>query len=82
MGISENDKILIRVDGSKLILEFIPDPLSLAMKTRKWAKTTVKDFERESEGEGMSSTPAKVLLDSTYILSIFGIGLRSFLLIT
>lgn len=51
LGISEDDRVLMRVEGDKLILEFIPDPLSLALKTRKWAKTTLEDFERESEEE-------------------------------
>jgi len=51
LGISENDKVLMRVEGGKLVLEFIPDPLSLAVKTRKWARTTVEDFEKESEEE-------------------------------
>ncbi|MEM0050165.1 MAG: AbrB/MazE/SpoVT family DNA-binding domain-containing protein [Candidatus Bathyarchaeia archaeon] len=51
LGISENDRVLMRVEGGKLILEFIPDPLSLAIKVKKWAKTTVEDFERESEEE-------------------------------
>ncbi|MEM2849669.1 MAG: AbrB/MazE/SpoVT family DNA-binding domain-containing protein [Candidatus Bathyarchaeia archaeon] len=51
LGISENDKVLMRVEGDRLVLEFIPDPLSLALKIRKWVKTTVEDFERESEDE-------------------------------
>lgn len=51
LGISENDVVLMRVEGGKLVLEFVPDPLSLAMRTRKWAKTTVEEFERESEEE-------------------------------
>jgi len=51
LGISEEDKVLMRIEGNKLVLEFIPDPLSLAGKIRKWAKTTVKEFERESEEE-------------------------------
>ncbi|MEM2113913.1 MAG: AbrB/MazE/SpoVT family DNA-binding domain-containing protein [Candidatus Caldarchaeum sp.] len=29
LGIDENDKVLMRVEGSRLVLEFIPDPLSL-----------------------------------------------------
>ena len=41
----------MRVEGNKLILEFIPDPLLLAVKTKKWAKTTVEEFEKESESE-------------------------------
>jgi len=51
LGISEGDKVLMRVEGDKLVLEFIPDPLSLAARIEKWAKTTVEEFERESERE-------------------------------
>lgn len=51
LGISEEDKVLMRVEGDKLVLEFIPDPLSLAGKIRKWAKTNVEEFEKESEEE-------------------------------
>jgi AbrB family looped-hinge helix DNA binding protein len=51
LGISEEDKVLMRVEGDKLVLEFIPNPLSLAVKIKKWAKTTVEEFEKESEGE-------------------------------
>jgi len=51
LGISEEDKVLMRVEGGKLVLEFIPDPLSLAVKIKKWAKTTVEEFEKESERE-------------------------------
>lgn len=51
LGIKENDKVVMKVEDGRLILEFIPDPLSLAMKIKRWAKTTVEDFERESEEE-------------------------------
>lgn len=51
LGIKEEDKVLMKVEGGKLVLEFIPDPLSLALKIRKWAKTTVEEFEKESEEE-------------------------------
>jgi len=51
LGIREGDKVLIRVEGNKLILEFVPDPLSLALRVKKWAKITVEEFEAESETE-------------------------------
>jgi AbrB family looped-hinge helix DNA binding protein len=51
LGISEEDKVLMSIEGGKLVLEFIPDPLSIAVKIEKWAKTTVEEFEKESEGE-------------------------------
>ena len=51
LKISEGDRVLMKVEGDKLVLEFIPDPLSLALKVRKWARTTVEEFETESEEE-------------------------------
>ena len=49
LGINENDRVLMKIEGNTLVLEFIPDPLSLAMKIKKWTKTTVEEFEKESE---------------------------------
>jgi len=51
LNIIEGDKVLMKIEGNRLILEFIPDPLSLALRIKKWAKTTVKEFEEESERE-------------------------------
>ena len=51
LGINEGDRVLMSVEGNKLVLEFLPDPLSLALRLKKWAKTSVKEFEMESEEE-------------------------------
>jgi len=51
LGVKEGDRVLMRVEGDKLVLEFVPDPLSLALRVKKWAKTTVEKFETESEVE-------------------------------
>lgn len=51
LGIREGDRALIKVEDNKVVIEFIPDPLSMALKVRKWAETTVEEFERESEEE-------------------------------
>ncbi len=51
LGIREGDKALIKVENNKVVIEFIPDPFSMALKVRKWAETTVEEFERESEEE-------------------------------
>ena len=51
LGVREGDKVLMRVEGNKLVLEFVPDPFSLALRVKKWAKTTVEEFEAESEAE-------------------------------
>lgn len=49
MGVNEGDLVILRRKGNRLILEFIPDPFMLAVKTRKWEWTTVEEFEGESE---------------------------------
>ncbi len=52
LGIEPGDVLVMRVtEGSKVVLEFVPDPLTLAIKSKKWARTSVEDFERESEKE-------------------------------
>ncbi len=51
LGIKEGDKALLKIRKNRIILEFIPDPFSLALKMRKWAKTTVEEFEYESESD-------------------------------
>ena len=51
LGVEEGDRVLMKVEGDKLVLEFVPDPFSLALKVKKWAKTTVEEFEAESEAE-------------------------------
>ena len=48
-GIREGSILKIRVEGSRMIIEPIPDPFDLALKGTKFAKTTFKEFERESE---------------------------------
>ena len=58
LGVKEGDRILMRVEGSKLILEFVPDPLSLALRVKKWAKTTVEEFEAESEACLLYTSPS------------------------
>ena len=55
LNISEGDRVLMKIEGNRLVLEFIPDPLSLALRIKKWTKTTVREFERESERENKIS---------------------------
>jgi len=35
LGINEGDRVLIKLADNKVILEFISDPLSLALKVKK-----------------------------------------------
>lgn len=46
IGLKSGGKVIYRVEDSKLIVEPVPDLLT-AMKLPKFAKTTVKDFEKE-----------------------------------
>ena len=49
LGISEGDKVIAKVEKSKIILEFLPDPIALALRIKKWSKVSVEEFEKESE---------------------------------
>lgn len=52
LGIGPGDRAVVRViGGNKVLLEFIPDPLTLALRSKKWARTSVEEFEKESEEE-------------------------------
>ncbi len=46
IGLKSGGKVIYRVEQSKLIVEPVPDLLT-AMKLPKFAKTTVKEFEKE-----------------------------------
>jgi len=49
VGIREGSIVKLRVEGSKIVLEPVPDPFDLALKGPKFAKITFEEFERESE---------------------------------
>jgi len=48
-GLKEGSTVKLRVEGSKIIIEPVPDPFDLALKGPKFAKITFEEFERESE---------------------------------
>jgi len=49
MGIKEGDSAILKIEENRVVIEIIPDPLTLALKTKKWTNITVEEFERESE---------------------------------
>ena len=49
VGIREGDFVRIKVEGSRIIIEPIPDPFDVALKGPKFAETTFEEFEKESE---------------------------------
>jgi AbrB family looped-hinge helix DNA binding protein len=46
IGLRSGGKVIYRVENSKLIVEPVPDLLT-AIKLPKFAKTTVKEFDKE-----------------------------------
>ncbi len=49
LGLNEGDYLLLRIKDNRIIIDIIPDPFLLAVKSKKWAKTTIEEFEKESE---------------------------------
>ncbi len=49
VGLKEGDYVKLKVEGSKIVMERVPDPFELALKGPKFAKITFEEFERESE---------------------------------
>jgi bifunctional DNA-binding transcriptional regulator/antitoxin component of YhaV-PrlF toxin-antitoxin module len=51
LGLKEGQRVSYKVKEGKLVVEPISDPLELALRSKKWAKTSLKIFEKESERE-------------------------------
>jgi len=51
LGLREGQAVRYEVVGGHLVVKPIEDPLDLALKSKKWAKTSIKEFELESERE-------------------------------
>jgi len=76
LGISEGDKVKVRIQGNKLILEFIPDPLALALKLKNGQKRRLKNSKKNLKASKRVSIMIRVLLDSTYLLLTFRISVE------
>jgi antitoxin component of MazEF toxin-antitoxin module len=51
LGLREGQRVGYEVVAGQLVVKPIEDPFELAIKSKKWAKTSVKEFEAESERE-------------------------------
>jgi antitoxin component of MazEF toxin-antitoxin module len=51
LGLREGQTVAYELTGRRLIVNPIEDPLELALRSKKWAKTSVKEFEDESQRE-------------------------------
>jgi antitoxin component of MazEF toxin-antitoxin module len=51
LGLTEGQKVRYEVEDGKLVVELLPDPIDLALNSRKWARTSAREFEMLSERE-------------------------------
>jgi hypothetical protein len=51
LGLREGQPVKYEVAEGKLVVEPLLDPFEIALSGRKWAKISVKEFEKESEQE-------------------------------
>jgi antitoxin component of MazEF toxin-antitoxin module len=45
LGLEEGCKVVFSIEGNRLIIEKVKNPWELALHSRKWAETTVKESE-------------------------------------
>jgi antitoxin component of MazEF toxin-antitoxin module len=51
LGLKEGQKVRYGVEDGKLVVELLPDPIDLALNSKKWATTSSKALEELSEKE-------------------------------
>lgn len=51
LGLREGQTVGYEMIGGHLVVKPIEDPLELASNSKKWAKTSLKEFEAESASE-------------------------------
>jgi bifunctional DNA-binding transcriptional regulator/antitoxin component of YhaV-PrlF toxin-antitoxin module len=51
LGLKEGQRVRYKAEEGRLVVEPLPDPIELALSARKWSKTSVKEFEGQSEKE-------------------------------
>jgi antitoxin component of MazEF toxin-antitoxin module len=51
LGLKEGQKVRYEVEGGKLVVELLSDPIALALNSKKWARTSARELEMLSERE-------------------------------
>jgi antitoxin component of MazEF toxin-antitoxin module len=51
LGLKEGQKVRYEVEDEKLVVELLPDPIDLALNSKKWARTSARALEKLSEKE-------------------------------
>lgn len=57
LGLREGQTVAYELTGRQLVVKPIEDPFELALKSKKWAKTSVREFEAESLREQDELSP-------------------------
>jgi AbrB family looped-hinge helix DNA binding protein len=48
LGVMEGDKIMLKLEKNKIIIETIKDPIEIALKDKKFARLTQEEVEKIS----------------------------------
>jgi len=51
LGLKEGQKVRYEMEGGKLVVELLPNPIDLALNSKKWARTSARELEKLSEKE-------------------------------
>lgn len=49
VGLREKSEVIISVENGRIVIEPIPDPFELALKSRKYARISFEELEKISE---------------------------------
>jgi bifunctional DNA-binding transcriptional regulator/antitoxin component of YhaV-PrlF toxin-antitoxin module len=51
LGLKEGQRVRYEIEDGKLVVEPLPDPIDVALRSKKWMKVTAREIESESEKE-------------------------------
>ena len=72
LNLKEGGKVLLRLEGTHIVLESVQDPIELALHGKKFASTTPDRVEAISLEEQRAET--EILLDTSFLLPTLGIS--------
>ncbi len=49
LGLKEGQRVRYEIEDGKLVVEPLPDPIDVALHSKKWMKTSIRKLESESE---------------------------------
>jgi len=55
LGLKEGQRVRYDVEGGKLVVKLLRDPIDLALNSKKWGRTSARELEALSEKEQSES---------------------------